>query len=165
MSDEEYAEPDYTLVLGKAPTALQRRMAEWIRSGEVGYDPNTAKSKLEAFNEGVRIAVAHRMTYQASAHNREATAVEKAERAQSREAAAAQREADREARAAARAATPAEAPVETPAVAKPKKAPAKKAPAAPPAAAPATTRPAPRRAPARRAPAASSAAGSGEAPF
>lgn len=170
--EEEYTEPDYTVVIGKPATPLQRRMAEWIRSPEVGYDPTTAKSKLEAFEEGVRIAVAHRMSYQASDHNRNATAVEREERAALAVQRAADREAERVRRAEERAAKAAAAPVaeEAPAApaAKAAKAtrPAKAAKAAPAAAtpAPAATRPAPRRAPARRAAPAAPAAG-GDAPF
>ena len=141
-------EPDYTTALGKAPTSLQGRFADFIMSEEVGYDPASAKSKEAAFREGVRLAVALRIPFQASTTNREATAAERAERQ-------AQIEADRVAKAAA----PAKA---VPA----KKATAKAAKAAPaPAAAPAAARPPARRAPARRAPAAAAAPAATEAPF
>lgn len=188
MTDvEEYEEPDYTEALGKAPTALQARFAAWIRGEEVGYDPNSAKNKLEAFTEGVRLGVALRIPYQASNHNREATEAEREERAaarqqamEAREAERAEKQAAREAaaaeraqkaaeKAAAKAAAPAEeddGTEEAPA-AKPRKAvkgkPAKAAAAPTPAAAPATPRPAARRAPARRAAAAPAAAT--DAPF
>jgi hypothetical protein len=65
--------------LDKAPTALQRRFADYIVS-EVGYNPATAKSKQEAFEEGVRIATATRMVFQASTFNREGRAEEIANR-------------------------------------------------------------------------------------
>ena len=143
---EEQPEKDYTTVLGKAPTALQARFAEWLMGEEVGYDPKSAKSKEEAFREGVRLGVAHRMNYQASTHNREATAAEKAARQQS------QGEEEAPAPAPAKKAAPAKA-------APAKKAPAKKAaPAATPATAPPANRPAAKRAPARRAPVAASTA-------
>jgi hypothetical protein len=171
VAEEEYEEMDYTTVLGKSPTSLQARMAEWIRSEEVGYDPNAAKSKMEAFNEGVRIAVAHRMNYQASTHNKEATAIEREERAAEKARATAEREAAKAAKAAERETAAAAAPVEETPAAKPAKATrpakatkaAKAAPATPATAPPATRAPA-RRAPARRAPAAA-ASTPADAPF
>jgi hypothetical protein len=156
---------DYTYPLGQPPTPLQERFADWLRGDEVGYDPNAAKSKLEAFNEGVRLSVALRIPYQASDANREATAQERAANAAKREAARIAREEKLAARAAAaesKAAAPVAeaAPAAAPKPAKAAKAAAKVAPSAP-AAAP-TTRPAPRRAPARRAAAPAAPA---EAPF
>lgn len=65
--------------LGKAPTTLQARFADWLHT-EVGYDPNAAKSKAEAFKEGVRLATATRMVFQASDYNRAARAEEQANR-------------------------------------------------------------------------------------
>lgn len=55
--------------LTKPPTDLQVRFADWIRE-QVGYDPTAAKNKLEAFEEGVRIATATRMVFQASPENK-----------------------------------------------------------------------------------------------
>ena len=144
--------PDYKRPLGKAPTSLQARFAEWLMGDEVGYSPASAKTKQEAFEEGVRLAVALRIPFQASDFNREATAVE-------REAKAAERIEREAAKEAAAAAEPQEAPA--PKTAPAKKAAAKKAApakAAAPAPAPAKAAPA-RRAPARRAaPAATAAA-------
>ena len=174
MSDEN-EELDYTYVIGQAPTSLQRRFADFIMSDEVGYSPASAKTKEEAFREGVRMAVALRIPFQASDTNRRATQEEREDRAaaraqaaEEREALKAQRAAEREAKAAAKAAEPEpEAAAEKPAkVAKPAKtAAARKAatPAATPAAAPASTRPAPRRAAPRRAAAATAAPA--DAPF
>jgi hypothetical protein len=76
-------EVDPTIYLDKAPSALQSRFAEWIQN-EVGYNPAAAKTKLEAFQEGVRIATATRMVFQASPFNREANALAAAERAEAR---------------------------------------------------------------------------------
>lgn len=161
VETEEYVEPDYKKPVGKAPTALQARFAEWLQSDAVGYNPQAAKSKVEAFNEGVRLAVALRIPFQASDFNREATLVEREERAALRAEQERQREADR---AAAKAAEPVEeAPAPKPAPkAKATKA-AKATPAATPATAPAATRPAARRAPARRP--ATATATAGDAPF
>lgn len=153
--------PDYKYANGKPATALQRRFAEWLQSDEVGYNPATAKSKADAFAEGVRYAVALRIPYQASDHNRQATAVERAERQEARVAAAAEREEARAARAASKEETaeepkPKPKPVKAAAARKGKAA----APAPTPAAAPAPTRrPAARRAPAR------AAAPAADAPF
>jgi hypothetical protein len=145
---------DYPKYLEKAPTALQERFAGWLQSEAVGYDPSKAKSKVEAFEEGVRLAVALRIPFQASDFNREANAASQAENAKKRAAAKEVKE---------KAATEAPAPAEE---AKPaKKAAAKKAAPAP-AAAPKAARPAARRAPARKpAPAASAPATAEDAPF
>lgn len=169
MTDVVEQEPDYTYQNGVAPTALQARFAAWLQSDAVGYDPSQAKSKKEAFEEGVRYAVALRIPYQASEHNKLATEEERAQRQQEkeeREAAKAKAKAEREAAAAAKA-----APVEQTAApvkaAKAAKSAAKKTAATPaptPAAAPTPTRAAPRRAAPRRAPAAA-AATLAEAPF
>ena len=66
-------EPDYTVYRTKRPTPLQERFPEWI-TDKTGYDPSAAKSKQEAFEEGVRLATSLRMQFQASPENREATA-------------------------------------------------------------------------------------------
>lgn len=161
----EELEPDYTYALGKEATSLQRRFADFIISDEVGYSPASAKTKEEAFREGVRMAVALRIPFQASTTNREATAEERETRNAEREQEAAERERAR----AERAAKPKAEPEETTTDPVPKKAPAKKAaakkaapaPASTPATAPAAPRPAARRAPARKA----TAAAATDAPF
>lgn len=73
----EQAETDVTAYLEKAPTSLQVRFASYLQE-EVGYNPNAAKTKLEAFQEGVRLATALRMVFQASDYNRNGRAAEKA---------------------------------------------------------------------------------------
>lgn len=169
MTDTVEQDEDYTYQNGVEPTPLQARFADWLMSDAVGYSPATAKSKEEAFREGVRYAVALRIPYQASAHNKEATERERIERQEAKALAAKEREEKRAAKAAAKAAS-AEEPTEQPAPAatKPAKRTAggKKATPAPvaPATAPAATRPAPRRAP-RRAGTAAAPAASAEAPF
>lgn len=171
MTDAEQ-EPDYTYALGQAPTSLQRRFADFIMSEEVGYNPATAKSKEEAFREGVRMAVQLRIPFQASATNREATEQERLERQEAKAVEKAEKERLRaeqqEARAAKQAAKAAkasaseeaeeveEAPKPTKTAAKGK---AAKPAASTPAAAPAARRPAARRAPAR------ATATAGDAPF
>jgi len=75
-------ERDYTVYLEKAPTDLQKRFAEWLMDEDiVGYDPSKAKTKQEAFEEGVRLATAMRMVFQASPENRAANEERKAARA------------------------------------------------------------------------------------
>lgn len=138
------AEIDVKSYLDKAPTTLQARFADYLQE-EVGYDPNSAKNKTEAFREGVRLGVALRMIFQASDYNRDARAAEQAERAESKEAAPA-----KAAKAPAKAAPAAKA-------AKATKAAKSAAPAK------AATRPAPRRAATR--PAKAAAATTAEAPF
>lgn len=159
MTDvNEELEPDYTVALDKAPTSLQSRFADFLISDEVGYSPASAKTKEEAFREGVRLAVALRIPFQASTTNKEATELERQERAEQKRLAA-------EAKEQAKAAKAAEAPAEEEEAPKPAKAvkgKTKPAPASTPAAAPAATRPAARRAPARRAGAAAAPA---DAPF
>ena len=153
-AEEAQTEIDPTVYLGKEATKLQARFSTWIQE-YVGYNPVTAKTKLEAFQEGVRIATATRMVFQASDYNREANAAERQANAEAR----AEREAAAEE--AAKAAEPAPAKAAPPKAAK--KAPAKKAPAKAAAAPAAAAEPAVRR-PARRAPAAA-AAGTSDAPF
>lgn len=171
-TDEQ--EPDYTYALDSEPTSLQTRFADFLMSEEVGYDPSKAKTKEQAFREGVRMAVQLRIPFQASRTNREATEQERLQRAEERERLAAAKEeakAAKQAAAAAKAASKS-APVEesteeTPAAtAKPaKRAGSKPAKAAAPAPTPAAA-PAPARRPAaRRAPARAAAATSGDAPF
>lgn len=151
---------DYTYANGKPATPLQARFAEWLMGEEVGYDPEAEESKTDAFKEGVRYAVALRIPYQASDHNRAATAEEREERQLARAKAVQEREERRlaklreaeEALAAKKAAADAapEATEET------KPAPKKSAPAATPAA-----KPAAKRAPVRKATAGSASS----APF
>lgn len=80
------AEVDLEAYLTKPATDLQERFAEWIKDS-VGYNPAEAKNKDEAFREGVRIATATRMVFQASAENKKATKARRAERAAAAEAA------------------------------------------------------------------------------
>ena len=151
MSDETEKVPDYKAPLGKKATPLQERFAGWLQSDAVGYDPATAKSKREAFEEGVRLAVSLRIPFQASDFNREATAAERARREEER---AAKAKAEPKAE-------------DAPAPSKPKATKASKAAPAPapvPTAPPAARKPAARRAPARRAPAATAATPE-DAPF
>lgn len=56
--------------LGKEPTDLQARFATWL-TDTVGYDASKAKTKQEAFEEGVRLATATRMVFQRSDENQE----------------------------------------------------------------------------------------------
>lgn len=66
-------EVDLTAYLTKAPTSLQERYADWLLDETiVGYDPSKAKTKEEAFREGVRLATAMRMIFQASPENKAA---------------------------------------------------------------------------------------------
>jgi hypothetical protein len=74
-------EKDYTGYASKAATPLQQDFAEWLLSDEVGYDPSAAKTKRDAFEEGVRLAVALRIPFQASDFNRERTADRRSQRA------------------------------------------------------------------------------------
>lgn len=150
---------DYKSYLDKEPTVLQERFAGWLQGDEVGYNPAAAKTKQAAFEEGVRLAVALRMLFQASDFNRAENEKVRAANAAKREAADAAAQA-----APAPAAAPA-APAPKPAKAAKAAKATKAAPAAAPVAeaAPAATRAPARRAPARRAPAAGATAGT--APF
>ena len=67
---KETAEMDLEVYLTKEPTDLQERFADWLK-GAVGYDPTKAKTKDEAFSEGVRLATALRMAFQRSDENQE----------------------------------------------------------------------------------------------
>lgn len=55
---------DFTKYADKPPSDLQDRMAKWILD-VTGYEPDD----LDSFNEGVRLAVALRMAFQASPEN------------------------------------------------------------------------------------------------
>jgi hypothetical protein len=133
MAETEAKERDLTTYAEKAPTDLQSRFAEWIPD-QTGYNPNSAKTKAEAFNAGVRLATALRMVFQASPENQ--AALEQAR------AAAEQAKVDRENAAEEKPAKAAKAAKAAPAKAAPRK--GAKAAAAEPAAAPAksTRRPA-----------------------
>jgi hypothetical protein len=74
-------EKDYTGYVAKAATPLQEDFAEWLMGEEVGYDPSSAKTKKDAFEEGVRLAVALRIPFQASDYNRGRTAERRSQRA------------------------------------------------------------------------------------
>lgn len=78
---KESTEVDLEVYLTKPATDLQERFADWIME-QVGYDPSGAKTKEAAFREGVRIATATRMVFQASPENKEATAAKRQERAE-----------------------------------------------------------------------------------
>lgn len=75
----ETAEMDLEVYLTKAATDLQERFADWLK-GTVGYDPSKAKTKDEAFNEGVRLATALRMAFQRSDENQEVLNARREER-------------------------------------------------------------------------------------
>jgi hypothetical protein len=145
-----YQEPDFAAIVAKPPTALQEHFHTWVLE-KTEYDPAKAKTKAEAFAEGIRIGTALRGVHQASPENQERLAEAKA----AREAAAAVAE-PKPAKAAAKAA---------PAKAAAKAAPAKKA-AAPPAEAPQATKRAPaKKAPGRKATPAVVVSEDDEAPF
>lgn len=72
-------EIDYTSYRDKAPTDLQARFPDWLIE-KVGVTFGTKKEEA-AFREGVRLATALRMPFQASPENRAATAERRAERA------------------------------------------------------------------------------------
>jgi len=57
---------DFTKYADKEPSDLQKRFAEWILE-VTGYEPDD----MDAFNEGVRLATALRMAFQASPENQE----------------------------------------------------------------------------------------------
>jgi hypothetical protein len=71
--------PQYASNLEKAPTDLQTRMADWLIE-KTGVDPDSL-SPREAFNVGVKLAVALRMVFQASPENKKATADRRASKA------------------------------------------------------------------------------------
>lgn len=75
----DVSEIDLESYLAKPPTDLQERFAEWIRD-QAGYDPTRAKTKEEAFTEGVRLSTALRMIFQASPQNQEVLEARRAER-------------------------------------------------------------------------------------
>jgi len=88
-TDEEYEEPDYAVYSNRTPTSLQRRFGDWlIDKLEVEFKSKVAE---ESFREGVRLAVALRIPFQASPENREDTARERQELAEHRAAMAEER--------------------------------------------------------------------------
>lgn len=95
---EEPAEegPEYAAYATKAPTALQARFVPWIMD-KTGYDASTAKSKQEAFEAGVRMAVALRIPFQRSDENQAARAEGRANGAAEAEAAPPAKKAGRKA--------------------------------------------------------------------
>lgn len=84
MTQATETEIDYPSYLDKAPTDLQARFAIFIQE-KTGLDPNSFKTKPQAFEEGVRLGVALRMAFQASPENREATERRRQERNQAAE--------------------------------------------------------------------------------
>lgn len=69
------------------PSALQRRFADWILD-KTGVQP----AEEESFRQGVAIATALRMDFQASEENRQATLAEREERKAAQESGRAERE-------------------------------------------------------------------------
>lgn len=63
-------EKDYTVYVDKDPTDLQTRMTDWVLD-KTGYDPAKAKTKAQAFADGIKLGVALRMEFQASPENQE----------------------------------------------------------------------------------------------
>jgi hypothetical protein len=61
-------EQDLTRYADKPPTAMHEAFIEWLLD-ETGYDPNSAKSKGEAFAKGVALGAYLRPTYQKSDAN------------------------------------------------------------------------------------------------
>jgi hypothetical protein len=77
-AEKTKSEVDYPAYATKPATDLQERFAAWIPE-VTEYDPAAAKTKLAAFNDGVRLATALRMHFQASPENQEVLAQRKAE--------------------------------------------------------------------------------------
>ena len=75
----EEREIDFAAYKTKAPTDLQERLDQWLRD-KCDITPADFKSKDEAFSEGVRLAVALRIPFQASPENRRDTAAARAAR-------------------------------------------------------------------------------------
>jgi hypothetical protein len=98
MAEEE---KDYTEYATKPATPLQERFAPWLLE-KTGYNPATAKTKADAFADGVRLSVFLRIPFQASPENRAATEELRAQRAEEAEAARLAREEERAAKAAER---------------------------------------------------------------
>lgn len=94
---------DFSHYLDKEPTDLQARFIDWLQGDSVGFDPTAAKTKADAFSEGVRLGVALRMRFQASPENQEVLEEQRAKR----EAGGDEDEAPKPKRAAKKAAAPA----------------------------------------------------------
>lgn len=75
------AEMDLAVYLEKAATDLQSRFGDWLVE-VVGYEPSKAKTKDEAFREGVRLATALRMPFQRSDENQGVLSERRAEQAE-----------------------------------------------------------------------------------
>jgi hypothetical protein len=75
-------EEDYAKYADKAPTDLQARFADWVLD-KTGVTFTTKKEET-AYREGIRLAVALRMKFQASPEN-QAAIVERAERVKAEE--------------------------------------------------------------------------------
>jgi hypothetical protein len=71
-------EMDFESYLNKPPTKLHEHLAEWILE-KTGYDPAAEKSKLAAFNAGIRLGAQLRMAHQASPENQKRIAVQRSE--------------------------------------------------------------------------------------
>ena len=71
--------PQYAAAAEKPATDLQARFVPWLVE-KTGYDPSNS-SPEEAFAEGVKLAVALRMTFQASDENKQATQDRRASKA------------------------------------------------------------------------------------
>lgn len=71
---------DYTGYADKKPTDLQARFTQWILDN-TGYEPDD----IEAFEDGVRLAVSLRMAFQASPENQAVLAENKVKAAQKAE--------------------------------------------------------------------------------
>lgn len=59
---------DFASYKDKPATELQQELAAWICE-KTGYDPATAKSKQQAFLDGIRLGASLRMEHQASPEN------------------------------------------------------------------------------------------------
>lgn len=150
MAEDEGTEPDYTPYKDKEATQLHKEFAAWVVE-KTGYDPAAAKSKAQAYLDGIRLGATLRMSHQASPENQASIARRKEEAlARQTERAAAKPEPKP------KKAVDGEATAEKPA---PARRPNKAAKAAPPAEAPVTAAAKPRRRPVK------ATAGAAEAPF
>jgi hypothetical protein len=62
----------------KPITALQKSFADWVIE-KTGYDPQNAKTKRDAYYDGIRLGAQLRMAHQASPENQAARAKRKEE--------------------------------------------------------------------------------------
>lgn len=65
--------------LAKPATSTQQRFADWLQ-GTVGYSPAGARTKADAFLDGVRLAVGMRILFQNSEESQKALAQSRAEK-------------------------------------------------------------------------------------